>query len=209
MGWADLLRNPNFIPIQKNTSMKKQLLLLLLLFSCFAIRAQKETGSYLLRLNGEKMILDSSIEYGPQTITIKNKGKKSVWYEQKDFLLMVFNNRLWLCLPVKEKKMFRLQEVLFYTEKYIVTTYSLSHIYVYDWNLNKILNRQFVKGTQKSLDNYILPYAADCPKVTDLIRQNMASKKSWADELEVVGCGKKDISEIIPKLENLRLKPKK
>jgi hypothetical protein len=195
--------------------MKK--LLAVLLFVMASFLSVKGQNDYLITNEGEKVVIAGDASLSTEWITFKGSNDKTVDYKHKNMKFMTVANRLFLTLPLMGGKMVRLQEIVCYNDKYILTSFFQNGSYsvlVFDWDLKMIQPHRFIdkktKGQKENIEKDIKPYFADCNKALDIMKKNIDamgdSKYATSHEgilanVYAVKCGgTKDINELIKKV---------
>ncbi|HTA61345.1 MAG TPA: hypothetical protein VK835_02770 [Bacteroidia bacterium] len=201
----------------------KKLLTILLFASAFNLKAQT---NYIITRDGQKVSIDWAaslsistegyVDVFPKDGEKTPDGKKVITYKEPKY--MRYEGRNWLTLPMGNPKFrydWRIQEVLCWTDKYIMTNWEGENSYsilIFDWNLNLIKLRQArdyidlqkqayafnYKLNTKVFDKELKHFFEDCTAIINQVAKNNSSKEyTFTDGLSGLHCGTKDINTVI------------
>ena len=103
---------------------KKLVAAIALVLICFFSTNAQTADAYLITNAGEKVMIEGSAELGTMYVSFQGGPKnKTITYLHSEIKLLTINNRLFLTLPLFGGKMMRLEEIVCYNDKYILTTY--------------------------------------------------------------------------------------
>ncbi len=173
--------------------------------SVFNLNAQND---YLITEKGEKILIQTPDDVGitPAWVSFKDAKGEYVRYKHPQTKYLTFNGRQFLTLALKGGEKMRLQEIICYNDKYILTAfYSQDNAYnllVFDWKLSNILPYKKAAANPKIqrelLNEYVKPYFADCNKaMIDEMSNNIEYGKDLIEGVRTQKCGTKDISQLV------------
>jgi hypothetical protein len=163
---------------------KKLVAAIALVLICFFSTNAQTADAYLITNAGEKVIIEGNAELGTMYVSFQGGPKgKTITYLHTAIKLLTINNRLFLTLPLFGGKMMRLEEIVCYNDKYILTTYfdSGHYIVLFDWDMKIVKPLKLISnGRKKQIKNIeedIKPYFGDCKEVMDKVNKQVDDKK--------------------------------
>lgn len=164
---------------------KLAVVILLSVISFFNMNAQS-ADSYLINDKNEKVQITGDVELGAGYVSFKGGPKgKTVTYSHDEIKFLTTNNRFFLTLPLFGGKKKMLQEIICYSDKYILTAYFDGHthdIIVFDWNLKRVKPLTIIdtraRKQEKQIEEDIKPWFGDCKHVMELVNKHVSDSKS-------------------------------
>lgn len=173
----------------------KKLIIAILCFVSHNLLAQGHTlgqplgqssESYLINEDGVKTYLYGNVSMSAESITFSDASGKNQYEKQKNIKSLVTGNRLFINLPITSIQD-RLQEVIAYNDKYILTAYwhNGQYLYIYDKDYEAVEKKILLKHKKWKVlsKEKIMPYFGDCPTLMKKINSNANKKYEYGDLL--------------------------
>jgi hypothetical protein len=165
--------------------MKKQLIVLALLIVSFLNVKAQDGGNYLITKEGEKVTILGDASLSTEWISFRDNNGKMLDYKHKNIKFLTINNRIFFTLQLMGGKMMRLEEVVCFNDKYILTSFYQNGDYsilVYNWDFKLVQPHKslspYKKKQEADIEKYVTPYFPTCAKAYEVMAKNIADEET-------------------------------
>ncbi len=182
--------------------MRKIAFLLCLIVGCSAQLLSQD--NYLITQEGKKIVCyQNLIMIDATSVGYTNRKGDIKYIKQKKLAFMDVNGRKFLNLPVRGNSTFRMQEVLAYSDDYMLTQYwqnDQQYLYVFDWNKELVMEQTRVLHKEKNrkvLLDMIKNHFGDCESLISQLTERLdityddEKQIYWTSGISFIKCGDK------------------